>query len=76
VIFIGDEIARVYELNKIQAGEIVEFANSVKRMTLNLENENVNVRIVTFGSLPLHGLACPGAGALLGPESTLAGWPI
>jgi len=53
---------------------MIEFASDVKGMTLNLKNENV--RIVIFSSLPLQGLACPGAGGLLGPESTLAGWPI
>ena len=44
----GDGIARVYGLNKIQAGEMAEFASSVKGMALNLENENVG--IVIFGS--------------------------
>jgi F-type H+-transporting ATPase subunit alpha len=48
VVLVGDKIARVYRLNKIQAGEMVEFASGVKRMALNLENENV--RIVIFGS--------------------------
>jgi F0F1-type ATP synthase membrane subunit a len=38
----------VYGLNKIQAGEMVEFASGVKGMALNLENENVG--IVIFGS--------------------------
>jgi F-type H+-transporting ATPase subunit alpha len=35
VVSVGDGIARVYELNKIQVGKMVEFANSVKRMALN-----------------------------------------
>ena len=48
VVSVGDGIARVYGLNKIQAGEMVEFANTVKGMALNLENENVG--IVIFGS--------------------------
>jgi F-type H+-transporting ATPase subunit alpha len=48
VISVGDGIARVYGLNQIQAGEMVEFANGVKGMALNLENENVG--IVVFGS--------------------------
>ena len=48
VLSIGDGIARVYGLNKIQAGEMVEFANGVKGMALNLENDNVGV--VLFGS--------------------------
>ncbi|KAH0781524.1 hypothetical protein KY290_001122 [Solanum tuberosum] len=44
----GDGIARVYGLNEIQDGEMVEFASGVKGITLNLENENVG--IVVFGS--------------------------
>ena len=37
VLSIGDGIARVYGLNKIQAGEMVEFSGGVKGMALNLE---------------------------------------
>ncbi|KAI3477709.1 hypothetical protein L1887_60509 [Cichorium endivia] len=44
---VGDGIARVYGLNEIQAGEMVEFASGVKGIALNLENENVG--IVVFG---------------------------
>lgn len=40
VVSVGDGIARVYGLNEIQAGEMVEFASGVKGITLNLENEN------------------------------------
>ena len=48
VVSVGDGIARVYGLNKIQAGEMVEFSNGVKGMALNLEKENVG--IVIFGT--------------------------
>lgn len=48
VLSIGDGIARVYGLNKIQAGELVEFASGVKGMALNLESDNVGC--VLFGS--------------------------
>mmetsp|Transcript_16458 Transcript_16458/g.56035 ORF Transcript_16458/g.56035 Transcript_16458/m.56035 type:complete len:540 (+) Transcript_16458:45-1664(+) len=48
VLSVGDGIARVFGLNKIQAGEMVEFASGVKGMALNLENDNVGV--VCFGS--------------------------
>ncbi|KAF7067627.1 hypothetical protein CFC21_073490 [Triticum aestivum] len=48
VVSVGDGIARVYALNEIQAGEMVEFASGVKGIALNLENENVG--IVVFGS--------------------------
>ena len=47
VLSIGDGIARVYGLNKIQSGEMVEFSSGVKGMALNLENDNVGV--VLFG---------------------------
>ncbi|KAF7824738.1 ATP synthase subunit alpha, mitochondrial [Senna tora] len=48
VVSVGDGIARVYGLNEIQAGEMVEFASGVKGIAFNLENENVG--IVVFGS--------------------------
>jgi len=48
VVLVGDGIARVYGLNKIQVREMVEFASDVKGMALNLENENV--KIVIFDS--------------------------
>jgi proton translocating ATP synthase F1 alpha subunit len=48
VLSIGDGIARIYGLNKIQAGEMVEFESGVKGMALNLESDNVGV--VLFGS--------------------------
>ena len=51
MVSVGDGIARVYGLNEIQAGEMVEFASGVKGIAFNLENENVNVGIVVFGSL-------------------------
>ncbi len=47
VLSVGDGIARVYGLDKVQAGELVEFPNGVKGMALNLETDNVGV--VIFG---------------------------
>src|ERR1700740_636968 len=47
VLSIGDGIARVYGLDKVQAGEMVEFPNGMKGMALNLETDNVGV--VIFG---------------------------
>lgn len=47
VLSIGDGVARVYGLDKVQAGEMVEFASGVKGMALNLEADNVGV--VVFG---------------------------
>ncbi|KAK4524283.1 hypothetical protein GAYE_SCF02G2182 [Galdieria yellowstonensis] len=48
VLTIGDGIARVYGLNNVRAGEMVEFASGVKGMALNLEADNVG--IVVFGN--------------------------
>jgi F-type H+-transporting ATPase subunit alpha len=47
VISVGDGIARVYGLDKVQAGEMVEFPGGIKGMALNLESDNVGV--VIFG---------------------------
>lgn len=47
VVKIGDGIAKVYGLDNIQAGELVEFDSGVKGMALNLETDNVG--IVVFG---------------------------
>ncbi len=47
VISVGDGVARVYGLDKVQAGEMVEFPGGIKGMALNLETDNVG--IVIFG---------------------------
>ncbi|MCZ6859724.1 MAG: F0F1 ATP synthase subunit alpha [Alphaproteobacteria bacterium] len=47
VLSVGDGIARVYGLDKVQAGEMVEFPGGIKGMALNLETDNVG--IVIFG---------------------------
>jgi len=47
VLSVGDGIARVYGLDNVQAGEMVEFANGIQGMALNLEVDNVGV--VVFG---------------------------
>lgn len=48
VLSVGDGIARIYGLDKVQSGELVEFESGVKGMALNLEEDNVGV--VIFGS--------------------------
>jgi len=47
VLSVGDGIARVYGLDNVQAGEMVEFSGGIKGMALNLESDNVGV--VIFG---------------------------
>ncbi|PWR20843.1 F0F1 ATP synthase subunit alpha [Zavarzinia compransoris] len=48
VLSVGDGVARVYGLDGVQAGEMVEFPGGVKGMALNLETDNVG--IVIFGN--------------------------
>src|SRR5215471_16063647 len=48
VLSVGDGIARVYGLDNVQAGELVEFENGVRGIALNLENDNVGT--VIFGN--------------------------
>jgi F-type H+/Na+-transporting ATPase subunit alpha len=48
VLSVGDGIARVYGLDNVQSGEMVEFESGVKGMALNLEADNVG--IVIFGT--------------------------
>ena len=47
VLSVGDGIARIYGLDKVQAGEMVEFPGGIQGMVLNLETDNVGV--VIFG---------------------------
>jgi F-type H+-transporting ATPase subunit alpha len=53
VVSVGDGIARVYGLNEIQAGEMVEFASGVKGIALNLENENASIGLLSLVVIPL-----------------------
>jgi F-type H+-transporting ATPase subunit alpha len=47
VLSVGDGVARVYGLDNVQAGEMVEFPGGIRGMALNLESDNVGV--VIFG---------------------------
>jgi F-type H+-transporting ATPase subunit alpha len=47
VLSVGDGVARVYGLDNVQAGEMVEFPGNIQGMALNLETDNVGV--VIFG---------------------------
>ncbi|WP_324826893.1 F0F1 ATP synthase subunit alpha [Qipengyuania zhejiangensis] len=48
VLSVGDGIARIHGLDNVQAGEMIEFANGIQGMALNLEADNVGA--VIFGS--------------------------
>src|SRR3954463_10298014 len=41
VLEVGDGIARIYGLSKVQSGELIEFANGTQAIVLNLEEDNV-----------------------------------
>ena len=47
VLSVGDGIARIYGLDNVQAGEMIEFPGNIKGMALNLEQDNVGA--VIFG---------------------------
>ncbi len=55
VIKVGDGIARVYGLDHVQAGEMVEFSNKTMGMAINLESDNVGVMIFGNDSLIKEG---------------------
>src|SRR5487761_1268448 len=65
VLSVGDGIARVYGLDKVQAGELVEFPNGVKGMALNLEVDNVGVVILGTYSGTREGTADNRTGTLV-----------
>ncbi len=46
VLSVGDGIARVYGLERVMAGELVEFGNDVRGMVLNLEGDNVGIAVM------------------------------
>src|SRR5690242_6237498 len=48
VLQVGDGIARIYGLTKVQSGELIEFESGLKGIVLNLEEDNVGA--VTLGS--------------------------
>ncbi len=49
VLQVGDGIARVYGLNSVQAGELVEFENGTQAIALNLEEDNVGIVLLGAG---------------------------
>ena len=65
VISVGDGIARVYGLNSVQAGEMVEFACGLRGMALNLEEPSVGVVIFGDDREILEGDAVKRTGAIV-----------
>lgn len=72
VVSVGDGIARVYGLNKVQAGEMVVFSSGLRGMALNLEDSNVGVVIFGDDRSILEGDSVKRTGAIVdvpvGPE--------
>ncbi|ODV67568.1 F-Atp synthase [Hyphopichia burtonii NRRL Y-1933] len=72
VLSIGDGIARVFGLNNVQAGELVEFSSGVRGMTLNLEAGQVGVVLLGSDALVKEGEAVKRSGKIVevptGPE--------
>ncbi len=46
VLSVGDGIARVYGLEKVMAGELVEFGHNIRGIVLNLEEDNVGIAVM------------------------------
>ena len=65
VLSVGDGIARVYGLDNVQAGEMVEFSDGSKGMALNLENDNVGVVIFGDGTSIKEGDTVKRTGAIV-----------
>ena len=85
VLAVGDGIARVYGLEGALAGELVEFANGVRGLVLNLEEDNVGVAIMGDFSEIREGDSCkrtqqiasvPVGKALLGRVVSALGEPL
>lgn len=73
IISFADGIAKVYGLNNVMAGEIVEFENGARGLTSNLEESSVGIVILGSSEGLKEGLACKRLGKLLevpvGPNS-------
>ncbi len=55
VLSVGDGIARIYGLNSVQAGELVEFESGTQAIALNLEEDNVGVVLLGAGDDIIEG---------------------
>jgi len=51
VLQVGDGVARIYGLTKVQAGELLEFENGVRALALNLEEDNVGAVLMEAGEV-------------------------
>src|SRR5579872_2734297 len=65
VLQVGDGIARLYGLEDVMAGEMVEFSNGVKGLVLNLEEDNVGVVVMGVDTGIREGDSCKRTGTIL-----------
>ena len=66
VLTVGDGIARVYGLEGVMAGELVEFPGNLFGLTLNLEQDNVGIAVPAYGAT-----YCSGAGSAAEATTTV-----
>ena len=64
VLQVGDGIARIYGLDSVMAGELLEFADGTIGIALNLENDNVGAVIMGRGSDILEGTEVTATGRI------------
>src|SRR6187455_2539273 len=58
VLQVGDGIARIYGLSKVQSGELIEFENGVQAIVLNLEEDNVGAVLLGSSDNIREGSSC------------------
>src|SRR3954469_20096174 len=58
VLQVGDGIARIYGLSKVQSGELIEFENGLQAIVLNLEEDNVGAVLLGSGEGIKEGSSC------------------
>lgn len=64
VLSVGDGIARIYGLNSVQAGELVEFESGTQAIALNLEEDNVGVVLLGEGDDIIEGSSAKRTGLI------------
>ena len=64
VLQVGDGIARVYGLSKVQSGELIEFDNGLKGIVLNLEEDNVGAVLLGESTNIKEGDTCKRTGRI------------
>src|SRR5688500_13027454 len=58
VLEVGDGIARIYGLSKVQSGELIEFENGLQGIVLNLEEDNVGAVLLGSDQAIKEGSSC------------------